>query len=66
MLNNIINNKKGNIGSLCLYLNNHHELLNELNIFISEKLSSELCVTLSLSQIRISPFSGITKNLHIL
>ncbi|MCK9415885.1 hypothetical protein M0Q97_04425 [Candidatus Dojkabacteria bacterium] len=50
MLNDIINNKKGNIGSLCLYLNNHHELLNELNNFISEKLSSELCVTLSLSQ----------------
>jgi hypothetical protein len=50
MLNDIINNKKGNIGSLCLYLNNHYELLNELNNFISEKLTSELCVTLSLSQ----------------
>ena len=38
-LNDIINDKKNNIGSLCLYLNKRPELLKELNDFVNLEIS---------------------------
>ena len=39
MLKTIIETKKSNIGALCLYIANHNDLLQELDLFITNRLN---------------------------
>jgi hypothetical protein len=49
MLKTIIETKKSNIGALCLYIANHNDLLQELDLFITNRLNYPITF-LTLSQ----------------